>query len=457
MRRWLLPPALVLASAGCLDRADFEWQGESRFPDPRPFPTAGATPSPLPEQIDFGDGRTGPLIVNTTRAINTCSSVTLGTNGTITRPLAAPVVAVGTRVVVWQVTDAFATSGDPSAVQEPAAGDAGRFTLTRVVDAGPPLVVDPPLSHRYASTATKQAQLCTVPEFTSLTVEAGGRIRPVTWNGTTGGLAMALVNGSCVIDGDIDAVGAGFRGGPQSGLDCTANSTALDEPVDLAGRKGGGLHAGSVNAAGRGNLANAGGGGNACDAGGGGGGNGGAGGFGGRAGLGSMDDTRGMPGAAVLLSPLSHLVLGGGGGGGHEDLNTGSAGGTGGGVVVLACRSMSGMGRIEANGVSAALAGDPFDNDGAGGGGAGGTIVILTSSASMISDRIRADGGSGGLATDSTTVRAGPGGGGGGGRILLRNVTSFEISANAGPNGVGTTTLDAWGATPGGTGLVTTE
>lgn len=460
MRRCLFPAAIVLTSTGCVGQTDFDWQGERRFPEPRPFATATGTiptPAPVEETIDFGDGRTGPLIVGTTRTLNTCSAVTLGTNGTITRPVGAPLVAAGTRVVVWQVTDLFATSGDPSAVQEPMAGEAGRFTITRVVNAGPPLVVDPPLPRRYASIDATRAQLCTVPEYTTLSITATGRIRPAPWNGTTGGLVIALVDGPCQIDGDIDAAAVGFEGGAQGGQNCLANSTALDESVDFAGRKGSGLHASTPEAAGRGNLANAGGGGNVCDAGGGGGGNGGSGGFGGRAGLGSVDDTRGMPGSAVLHWPLSRLVMGGGGGGGHEDTNSGSAGGTGGGVVLLACRSMSGMGRIEADGSSAALAGEGPDFDGAGGGGAGGTIVVITSSASLLSDRIRADGGTGGSATDSATVRAGPGGGGGGGRILLRNVTSPNVSVGGGANGVGTTGMDPWGATPGAPGVATIE
>ena len=274
MRRFLLA-AIVLASAGCLDRADFEWQAGGRFPEPRAFPpstTEAPSPTPVPEAIDFGDGRTGPLSVTTTRPLNICSAVTLATNGTITRAIGAPLVAAGTRIVVWQVTDVFAISGDPSAVQETTAGDAGRFSITRVVDAGPPLLVDPPLPRRYASSGLRHAQLCTVPEFTNLSIEAAGRIRPAPWNGATGGLAIALVDGPCRIDGEVDASAAGFSGGSQSGQDCTANSTALDVSIDLAGYKGSGLHASSPNAAGRGNLANAGGGGNTCDAGGGGGG-----------------------------------------------------------------------------------------------------------------------------------------------------------------------------------------
>src|SRR5205823_12997778 len=125
------------------------------------------------------------------------------------------------------------------------------------------------------------AQVCRVPQFTDVTV-SGGSLRPVAWNGTSGGVIAFFANGTVTLsaaNSPINAGGTGFRGGSaHSALNPNQNVTALNTSVDDGGSKGEGIDGSQSGLYGRGNVGNGGGGGNAYKAGGGGGSDGGSGG-----------------------------------------------------------------------------------------------------------------------------------------------------------------------------------
>lgn len=375
----------------------------------------------------------------------------------------------GRALALFQMQSAFATSGATDAVTESLAvpeetfleaakadGSGTRFVLGTSVD---PLVQDP--GEGWVT------QVCAIPHYESIVIEAGGTLTVDAWDGSHGGM-LAFTADRLVVDGTIRVTGAGFRGGelrPDTG-----DNSIVDLDLDntgLAGGKGEGLDGRAWGLSARGNYGNGAGGGNAHNAGGGGGGNGGAGGFGGKqwpANDGSNDnpDTRGLGGARVEVD--NSLAFGGGGGAGHQNDTVGGAGGHGGGSIWIRVGELHGSGTIEANGLDGGTAQIHPTNgdrrDGAGGGGAGGTIRIQAE-VSDFSGALTATGGHGGdnSLANQDIYGLGPGGGGGGGRIYTIGWTPDTADVTAGANGQWTGTagpLD-WGATPGEDGVVVTD
>jgi uncharacterized repeat protein (TIGR01451 family) len=129
------------------------------------------------------------------------------------------------------------------------------------------------------------AQAIRVPQYSSLTVAAGASAVAQPWNGSTGGVVAAIVQGTATVNGSVHANALGFRGGVRDNLTNAASAdTALyvsTLPADGAekGESIAGFQA-VYDAAGgrygRGAPANGGGGGNSHNAGGGGGANGGS-------------------------------------------------------------------------------------------------------------------------------------------------------------------------------------
>jgi hypothetical protein len=316
------------------------------------------------------------------------------------------------------------------------------------------LSLSAPLVFSYAAGV---AQVIRVPEYTEVTVNGGASIGVVPWDGRTGGVIAFLATGTVNNGGQINASGAGFRGGQYVNDTSVAQGCSdLDEPVPQGGRKGEGLvltRFGPTHS-GRGNVANGAGGGVCFKSGGGGGGNAGAGGMGGRS-EGTLDSARpvgGLGGAEISYSLLNRLTFGGGGGAGHGRDATGVAGGSGGGAIFIRANQLSGLGTIAAIGNS----GGNSTLDGASGGGAGGSIYLrLAGTASCGS--VSANGGVGGTVNSS---RVGPGGGGGGGRVLLQATSgSCAVSVIGATAGVQQDPLasggSAYGAQSGSDGELT--
>src|SRR2546422_682344 len=131
MRRLALFVATAVTAAcaaSCLD-------DRFRLPQASPAPTT-TTPLPGPTPfalggLDAGDGHDGPLAVTSgVRVVNGCDRVVSGSNGTVVVEGTAS-IAAGARLIVLQVQDQFAVSGDPSPVTS--AANAGRWDVVRAL------------------------------------------------------------------------------------------------------------------------------------------------------------------------------------------------------------------------------------------------------------------------------------------------------------------------------------
>ena len=363
-----------------------------------------------------------------------------------------------------------------------------------------------------ASSSQGQAtfQVIRVPQYNSATLSS--TLAALSWNGSTGGVLAIDVASQLTLGGTVALDGDGFRGGGGRILAGTGTGLATDY-VQLStnkanGSKGEGIagtpafiapagfttattatNTGQTYTEGlpsgsyaRGAPGNAGGGGTDADFktntqndGGGAGGNGGTGGNGGFA----WNSAGIVGGFGGVLFPPSTGTLIAGGGGGAGTTNDGSwfAGGTGnadcganctgiyssgaagGGIAILHAGSVAGTGTLTSNGLTATN----VENDGGGGGGAGGSIRIFTNSGNFSGLTVQANGGNGGATWQTKAPgtpfpgnRHGPGGGGGGGVIFLSS-TPLASSVTGGSNGFSTMANDAYGATVGQPGIVTTN
>jgi hypothetical protein len=376
------------------------------------------------DRFQLGDGHSGALVASAPGTqLNRWTPLAAGDAGMTLAVADSTGFAAGDLVLVIRVTGlGAATSGDGTPI-DLATTDVGLWELARLTAVqGNDLHLSAPLLNAFPPNGT---QVVTVPEYTTVTVSAGGGLTAKSWDGASGGVLAFLAQGTVTIDGALDVSARGFRGGtavsaPDSGYGCVA----LDDPNPAkAARKGEGIVSSRYgpDAGGRGNVANGGGGGVCFNTSGGGGANAGRGGQAGRS-VDGARDAGGLGGAALVYSPLERLSFGGGGGAGQANGVLGTSGGAGGGIVFIRAARLAGAGRILAGGADAADAG----NDGAGGGGAGGTLLIrLTGPA--ICGSVIASGGKGGgtiYAVNAPTEIHGPGGGGGGGRVLLQSSDS---------------------------------
>lgn len=342
-----------------------------------------------------------------------------------------------------------------------ALGNAGRYEYVSVASVSGTTITlgtvcdATPLRFAYSN----GAQVVRVPQYSSLTVNAGASIVPAAWNGSTGGVVAAIVDGTLTVNGSIHANGLGFRGGAIDN-DTTAagtNVTAYVAATTADGAEKGESIAGSQatydglgGRYNRGAPANGGGGGNAHNAGGGGGANGGnAAGWNGQ----------GVPDTSVAGWVTAWNIDG------TLTATTNSPGGGRGGYTYAASNqdaltvapgnaSWGGNNRRERGG----LGGRPLANNPGivgdtrlffgGGGGAGdgnngaasagargGGLVFVIANAVAGSGNLQANGG-----TATNTVPGhndAPGGGGGGGSVVLvaPNAGGLSLSAIGGNGG----------------------
>ncbi len=391
---------------------------------------------------------------------------------------------------------------------------------------GGTLTLQNALNNSYISNATPSGnmgiqtfQVIKVGNYNDLTIDVGGEITTVPWNGSTGGIITLDALGEMTLNGTIDADFAGFRGGlldPSSGdhsdpdpgwrgegiagrpdqvygynddltsLTTTSGlgagypgGTATSEvDVEYGGTLFNNLQITFTNSAGPGAPGNGGGAG-LINNGGGGGSNGGGGGAGATSGDGSGGDFLIPAGGGQVLSldQGDRLFLGGGGGsGGQTDVLNDAfpidvvSGHPGGGAVLIRADTLLGSGTISVNGHSggsfAATAPDNPDEDGAGGGGgAGGTIILVTSSEDISGINFNAIGGDGSSLTGDQMYASpdGGGGGGSGGNVTLVRrggafspvPTNIDVTGGAAGGTQGTPSANSEGG-DGATELLTT-
>lgn len=291
-----------------------------------------------------------------------------------------------------------------------------------------------------------EAQAVTVPQYTAVTVTAEGALVAPPWDGASGGVLALLAQGEVRNDGAVSASGRGLRGGVSREVSQLLGCSDLDEPAPRGGERGEGVRRGGYGPTATGRRENdSGGGGNVCGySGGGGGASLGAGGQGGA----SSDGVRDVGGLGGLALDGGGLVFGGGGGAANGSFSHGTRGGAGGGAVYVRAASLTGSGRLEADGEASAPARGDFG--GAGGAGAGGSVVVeLTGEARC---QLSARGGIGGDGT-----KAGPGGGGGGGFVSLRATQADACPASVAGGAAGQVGGAPLGAVAGQPGAAVVE
>lgn len=144
---------------------------------------------------------------------------------------------------------------------------------------------------------------------------------------------------------------------------------------------------------------------------------------------------RPLNGTPLISDAYRRLYFGGGGGAGEMNNSQGGNGGAGGGLVFLIAQSVSGNGRISANGAAGQNTSGGGNNDAPGGGGGGGSVVLSLRNGAVVPAgvSVQANGGAGGNQLAIGSESEGPGGGGGGGVILYPG--GGVIGLNGGAHG----------------------
>lgn len=420
------------------------------------------------------------------------STITLGS---------AAGISAGDVLMIYQAQGATISSVDTAAYGAVTSlGNAGRYEWVSVLGvAGNVVSLSPacdaaPLQFSYDT----GSQVIRVPQYASLTINAGATLQAPAWNGSTGGVMPLLVQGALTVNGVLSATGAGFRGGV---LDNVTTAAGTDVPLFRGISNANGAEKGESIAGfqaqydlingryGRGAPANGGGGGNAHNAGGGGGANGGSGtwtgqgnpstatatwanawnleaaGFatstspgGGRGGYtyGSSNQNAlttapgnalwggnsrrqrgGLGGRPLPNSPAnsaSTRIFLGGGGGAGDSNNNSGSAGAAGGGFVLVIAGSVGGGGQIRADGNTAANSNNSNNDAPGGGGGGGSILVSAGSAGGVG--LFARGGNGGSQLITNNESEGPGGGGGGGFIAAP--AALAATVTGGDNGTTT-------------------
>ena len=421
-----------------------------------------AAPAAQARQI----GKDGARTVSAANTVINTTTTTLNagaTTGAATITVASSAgITAGDVLMLYQAQGASISTANANTYGSVTAlGNAGRYEFVSVASVSGNTITlgtvcsGAPLRFSYAS----GAQVVRVPQYSSLTVNAGASIVPSAWNGSTGGVVAVIVDGTATINGSIHANALGFRGGAidndttAAGTDVTAyvattTADGAEKGEGIAGSQA--TYDGLGGRYNRGAPANGGGGGNAHNAGGGGGANGNS---------GQAWNGQGVPSLATAnwanawnidgtLTSTTNSSGGGRGGYTYGAANQNAL------TVAPGSASWGGNNRRERGG----LGGRPLTNNpsivgdtrlflgGGGGAGdgnngaasagaAGGGLVYVIANAVAGSGSLQANGG-----TASNTVPGhndAPGGGGAGGSVVLvaPGAGGLSLSATGGNGG----------------------
>ena len=145
---------------------------------------------------------------------------------------AATAIAAGDLVLIIQMQDGTgATTTNNNTYAYPATA-AGRYEFARVLSVGINILnLTAALTNSYTqatgATTNQTYQVIRVPQYSTLTINAGGSIVPAPWDGTTGGVVVADVAGAFTNNGSVNASYAGFRGNGGITLGGQAGAAAL--------------------------------------------------------------------------------------------------------------------------------------------------------------------------------------------------------------------------------------
>ncbi|MEP6789978.1 MAG: hypothetical protein ABI907_01325 [Ramlibacter sp.] len=145
---------------------------------------------------------------------------------------AATAIAAGDLVFIVQMQDGTgSTTANNNTYAFPATA-AGRYEFARVLSVGVnTLNLTSALTNSYtqntAAANNQTYQVIRVPQYSTLTVNAGASIVPMQWDGTTGGAVVVDVAGIFTNNGSVNASYAGFRGNAGLTLAGQAGAAAL--------------------------------------------------------------------------------------------------------------------------------------------------------------------------------------------------------------------------------------
>lgn len=346
----------------------------------------------------FGDGMDAPLMVpaNTTVVLNQ-PRMQVAATGTTATPSASTGFANGDLVLFHQ------TQGTTNQ---------GRWEYAEIlsINSATSWTLKAPLTYSYTSSGGK-AQVIRVPQYSEVTIQSGGILKPPAWNGSTGGILAFKASGRVLVAGTIDGSGAGYPGGIGGSGDHESGFQGASELNNgartwTANGSGGGGGAGDPDPES---------------------GSGGGGAGGGHLTSGINGETGhlnqgGQGGAAIGTPSLERIYFGGAGGGGGADDNGPAAGrgGTSGGIVIISAFELELSGALLVNGAGG---GGADSCSGAGGGGAGGSLFLQLFEGNLGNGLARALGGARGDAFGCTLDS--DGGDGSHGRIRVEHCAAF--------------------------------
>ncbi|MDO9405682.1 MAG: hypothetical protein Q7T87_16745 [Polaromonas sp.] len=165
-------------------------------------------------------------------------------------------LAAGDVVLLYQARGAsINTTNTPTYGDITSYGDAGNYELRTVSSvAGNTIGLEPSLNGATCALGLRNtyaagSQVIRVPQYSALTVNAGAGVVASAWNGSTGGVVAALVQGALAVNGSIAANGQGFRGGVRDGTDgASGGGVAISFASDAdpsGGAKGEGIASGA--------------------------------------------------------------------------------------------------------------------------------------------------------------------------------------------------------------------
>lgn len=335
------------------------------------------------------------------------------------------------------------SDGDVVLIHQSRGTGVGQWEINKVSSGGgtTTLTMQVNLKYTYADSGASQAQVCNIPQYSSVTVPVSQTWTPADWNQNVGGIFPIACSGTMTIAGTLELDGG--NGSSEVAVNNTGRGTgggfyggnAAYEANPAASQGEGTVGAGSESQSANGNGGGGGGDGAGSGGPGGGGGN-------GAAGSNGSGNALGTGGAADGSADLTDYVLGGGGGGGGETpTNKAGGGASGAGGIFLFVKDLATItGGISLDGG----AGGSTTSGQAGGGGAGGSCLIACETADVGSSKVTASAGGGGTGANSSSN----GGAGGVGRVAVHYATS--VAGTSTPAATETLNADLLEAVEGG-------
>jgi len=309
-------------------------------------------------------------------------------------------------------------NGDVLLIHQTGGTGAGQWEINRVSSGGgtATLTLQVASNYTFTDSGASQAQAIKIPQYTTVTVQAGTWTVPA-WDGNINGIFTFAAKTSATITGTLTSAAKGYlKGTQQAGSDGTGQQgsgqagTAAARATTANGSGGGGGRVEESNS-------------NAKNSSGGGGGGNGAAGSTAATQAGSDNPQRpaqagGTGGDATGAADLTTFTLGGGGGSGGNSQSpgfgtNGNVAGTGGGAIIVFAKDLQITGAVSSSGE----AGGTGQNGSGGGGGAGGSNLFVVQTATLGSGVAIANAGGGA----AQGLYGGGGGSGATGRIAVHH------------------------------------